>query len=185
MDQVRQAKVVDREHARHDFLREGEKLHAKSISIQCTLERHASSFRYLANTLGASIIGREDAATKAILCAVGVLDHLLVRVEGNHQHHGAKGLLQHDAHRVVDIGQDRRREEEAVRALDTMAASAQLGATLNGVLHELFDNLELARHGDGTAIETLAWLAGGGGARAALAQGLDADRDLVTELFVD
>jgi len=66
-----------------------------------------------------------------------------------------------------------------------MAASAQLGATLNGVLHELFDNLELARHGDGTAIETLAWLAGGGGARAALAQGLDADRDLVTELFVD
>ncbi len=77
-----------------------------------------------AGDLGPAIgVGGPYGAAEAELAVVGDRDGLLLGVVGNHRQHRAEDLFLRDPRRVVDIGEDRRRDEPAVRLIGRNSAA--------------------------------------------------------------
>ena len=58
-------------------------------------------------------IGGKDCASKTVRGVIGTLDHLFLGFERRDHNERSKDLFTEDAHVRFDIGEDRRRDEEA------------------------------------------------------------------------
>src|SRR5215470_17341269 len=74
-------------------------------------------------------VGRPDAAAQAVLRVVGDRDRLLLAAVGDHGQHRPEDLLLRDLHLVVDVREDGRLDEPALRErLRRAAADDRPGA---------------------------------------------------------
>src|SRR5665647_619007 len=85
---------------------------------------------------------RPDGARQAVDGVVGDRDGFLLALERDHDQHGPEDLLLGDAHRVVDVHEDRGLVVVAA-ALQAMPAGGKRGAFVVADLHVLLDGREL------------------------------------------
>src|SRR5215211_9356861 len=119
-----------------------------------------------------------DARVQPVARVVGELDRLLLVAHLHDRQRRAERFLDHDRHRVVDVGQDRRLEE-VPPPLAPLAAHAHRRALLHGVVHVRLDQVDLRRPGHRSDLDLT------GPAGLALAQRARLLDDPVDEVVVD
>ena len=90
----------------------------------------------LAGHLGGAVgVGGPDRAGQPELAVIGQRDRVLIAVVGDHRQHRAEDLLLGDAVGVVDVGEDRRRDEPTPRLIlrNTAADNEFRAAALTGL----------------------------------------------------
>ena len=138
------------------------------ITVVAAVDPDHTSLDIGGNTVGALNVPSKDCGAEAVCGVVSTADGLFLRGEASDSNEGTEHLLAGDAHRVSDVGEDSRLDEETTSITDVLVrhtAGSERG-TLSLAGLDVFKDPVILGLGDlraleGVIVEGVADLAGG------------------------